>query len=76
LYFSVFLKKRTYAIEISITSEKRRLDINCLTHKKGESDMKKIFLVTILLLFSFTSYAGQKAITDTGDQVILNSDGT
>lgn len=38
--------------------------------------MKKIFLVTISLLFSFTSYAGQKAIADTGDQVILNSDGT
>ena len=37
--------------------------------------MKKLF-VTILLLLAATSYASQKAITDTGEEVILNSDGT
>jgi hypothetical protein len=37
--------------------------------------MKKL-LVAIALLLATTSYAGQKAITDTGEQVILNSDGT
>jgi len=37
--------------------------------------MKKL-LVTILVLLATTSYASQKAITDTGDEVILNSDGT
>ena len=37
--------------------------------------MKKLF-VTILLLLSVTSYASQKAITDTGKEVILNNDGT
>ncbi|MFC1516766.1 hypothetical protein ACFL7E_08425 [Thermodesulfobacteriota bacterium] len=37
--------------------------------------MKKTFLI-ILLLLAATSYAGQKAITDTGETVILNDDGT
>jgi len=37
--------------------------------------MKKLF-VTILLLLAATSYASQKAITDTGEEVILNNDGT
>ena len=37
--------------------------------------MKKLF-VTILLLLAATSYASQKAITDTGEEVILNGDGT
>ena len=37
--------------------------------------MKKLF-VTIILLLAATSYASQKAITDTGEEVILNSDGT
>ncbi len=37
--------------------------------------MKKLF-VAILLLLAATSYASQKAITDTGEEVILNSDGT
>ena len=37
--------------------------------------MKKLF-VTILLLLAATSYASQKAITDTGEEVILNRDGT
>ena len=37
--------------------------------------MKKIF-ITILLLLAATSYADQKAITDTGEEVILKSDGT
>ena len=37
--------------------------------------MKKVF-VTILLLLATTSYASQKAITDTGKEVILHSDGT
>ena len=37
--------------------------------------MKKLF-VTILLLLAAISYAGQKAITDKGEEVILNSDGT
>jgi hypothetical protein len=37
--------------------------------------MRKLFL-TILLFLAVTSYAGQKAITDTGEIVILNSDGT
>ena len=37
--------------------------------------MKKLF-VAILLLLAATSYASQKAITDTGKEVILNNDGT
>lgn len=37
--------------------------------------MKKLGIAIILLLAG-TSYAGQKAITDTGEEVILNSDGT
>lgn len=37
--------------------------------------MKKL-LVAILLLVASTSYAGQTAVTDTGEKVILNSDGT
>ena len=37
--------------------------------------MKKILVVT-LLLWSSVAYCGQKAITDTGDIVILNDDGT
>ncbi len=37
--------------------------------------MKKL-LVTAAFLLATTGYAGQKAITDTGEQVILNSDGT
>ena len=36
----------------------------------------KILLVIILLFLAATSYASQKAITDTGEEVILNSDGT
>jgi len=36
--------------------------------------MKKLF-ITILLLLAANSYASQKAITDTGEEVILNSDG-
>jgi len=38
--------------------------------------MKKIIVVTFLLLFAVKSYASQKAVTDTGEQVILNNDGT
>ena len=37
--------------------------------------MKRI-LVTILVLLATTSYASQKAITDTGEEVILHDDGT
>ncbi len=37
--------------------------------------MKKL-LVAILLLLAATSYAGQTAVTDTGEKVILNGDGT
>ena len=37
--------------------------------------MKKLFVATLLLLAA-TSYAGQTAVTDTGEKVILNSDGT
>jgi hypothetical protein len=37
--------------------------------------MKKLFIATLLLLAA-TSYASQIAITDTGEKVILNSDGT
>jgi len=37
--------------------------------------MCRIFLI-IFLLTSSLAYAGQLAITDTGDEVILNSDGT
>ena len=37
--------------------------------------MEKLF-VTILLLLAATSYASQKAITDTGEEVILKGDGT
>lgn len=36
----------------------------------------KYFFVTIILLFTTTSYASQKAITDTGKEVILKEDGT
>jgi hypothetical protein len=36
----------------------------------------KELLVTILVLLTATSYASQKAITDTGEEVILKSDGT
>lgn len=38
--------------------------------------MKKLFLATLLLLVAFASHAAQKAVTDTGEQVILNGDGT
>ena len=37
--------------------------------------MKKLFVATLLLLAA-TSHAGQKAITDSGEEVTLNSDGT
>jgi hypothetical protein len=37
--------------------------------------MKKLLAASILLLAA-TSYAGQTAVTDTGEKVILNSDGT
>ena len=37
--------------------------------------MKKLLVAGILLLAA-TSYAGQTAVTDTGEKVILNSDGT
>src|SRR4030067_221358 len=37
--------------------------------------MKKLLVATFLLLAA-TSYAGQTAVTDTGEKVILNSDGT
>jgi len=37
--------------------------------------MKK-FIVAAFLLLATTSYAGQQAVTDTGEKVILNSDGT
>lgn len=36
----------------------------------------KTFLVATLLLLAAACYAGQTAITDTGEKVILNSDGT
>jgi hypothetical protein len=36
----------------------------------------KNLLVAILLLVASASYAGQTAVTDTGEKVILNSDGT
>jgi hypothetical protein len=42
---------------------------------RGAKDMKIIF-ITIFILLTTTSYASQKAITDTGEEVILNSDGT
>jgi len=35
-----------------------------------------IVLMAAMMLSASLSYAGQKAITDTGDQIILNSDGT
>lgn len=38
--------------------------------------MKKLFLAALLFLFTFTSHAAQKAVTDTGQQVILKNDGT
>ena len=37
--------------------------------------MTKIFVI-ILLVMATTSFASQKAITDTGEEVILNDDGT
>ncbi len=37
--------------------------------------MKKL-LVATLLLWASTSYASQTAVTDTGEKIILNSDGT
>jgi len=36
----------------------------------------KALLIATLLLLAATCYAGQTAITDTGEKVILNSDGT
>lgn len=38
--------------------------------------MKTLFVATLLLLLAATCYASQEAITDTGEKVILNSDGT
>lgn len=38
--------------------------------------MKKLLITVLLLLIAIASYAGQKAISDTGKQVILNDDGT
>jgi len=38
--------------------------------------MKKLLLLTVLSLFATTGHANQKAITDTGAEVILKSDGT
>jgi hypothetical protein len=38
--------------------------------------MKYFIAFSVLLFLAATSYAGQKAISDTGDEVILNSDGT
>ena len=37
--------------------------------------MKRL-IVAILVLWATTSYAGKEAITDTGEKVILNNDGT
>jgi len=36
----------------------------------------KALLIATLLLLAATCHAGQTAITDTGEKVILNSDGT
>ena len=36
----------------------------------------KLAVTVIILLLSITSYASQRAITDTGEEVILNNDGT
>lgn len=36
----------------------------------------KSILIPILLLFTATVYSSQKAITDTGEEVILNGDGS
>jgi hypothetical protein len=44
--------------------------------EKGGSSMKNIFLVILLLLLTAPSYADQRAITDTGEQVILKDNGT
>lgn len=38
--------------------------------------MSRLIIFIISILLATTVYAGQKAITDTGDEVILNSDGT
>lgn len=38
--------------------------------------MKKPVLIAIIALFSFACYAGQKAITDKGEEVMLYDDGT
>lgn len=36
----------------------------------------KLAFTAIILLLSMTSYASQRAITDTGEEIILNDDGT
>jgi len=38
--------------------------------------MPRLIIVVISILLATASHAGQKAITDTGDEVILHSDGT
>jgi hypothetical protein len=38
--------------------------------------MSRIMVAVISLFMAMMAYAGQKAITDTGEEVILNSDGT
>jgi len=38
--------------------------------------MPRLMVIVIILLLATTGYATQKAITDTGEEVILNSDGT
>ncbi len=38
--------------------------------------LRKIFYLLFSLLLTTTGFAGQKAVTDTGEEVILNNDGT
>lgn len=38
--------------------------------------MRKFMFVALLVLIASFAFAGQKAITDTGEEVILNNDGT
>jgi hypothetical protein len=65
----------TLAVDSQGRYSPKNYSVSGYPHKKGAGDMKKVF-AAILLLWAATSYAGQEAVTDTGEKVILNSDGT
>ncbi|MEJ2612413.1 MAG: hypothetical protein P8179_20710, partial [Candidatus Thiodiazotropha sp.] len=49
---------------------------NSYVRKSMENKMSRIMVAVISLFMAMMAYADQKAITDTGEEVILNSDGT